>query len=377
MCILDVICKNQQGISILTNTIAVIGGGVIGRLTAWRLAKEGYEVLLTDPLIGKIDQGQSRGNGTNASLGVLMGYVYRRNSGRAWKLRLQSMALWHKWIKELTNKKLQVKIKTPLIQLARSDKEAFLMQEIAKQRKNYKVEFKSEIKKSYNNHFIKNDFGGLISYNDGIINPLDLQNCLYKKLKEENIKILTEAVSYIKKDTSLNNHSWSIKFMTGELILVNKVVLCCALGSNKIIKQLGYEDIIEPVLGQALEIELKSKNETWKNWPAVLIHHGINLIPNGTGKLILGATLEPGQYSSMMKLIELKLLNGFAPNWIKESKVLREWKGIRAKPINQPAPILKKLEKGLFIATGHYRNGLLLAPATAEWVVDQIRNDYN
>ena len=348
---------------------------MIGRLTAWRLAKEGYEVVLTDPLIGKIDQGKSRSNGTNASLGVLMGFVYRRNSGRGWRLRLKSMELWHKWIKELNNQKLQIKVKTPLMQLARSDKEAFLMQELAKQRKDYKVEFKSEIKRSNKNHFIENNFGGLISYNDGVINPIDLQDCLYKKLNEESVNILKKAVISIKQYTSLNNKYWSIKFSRGESITVNKVVLCCALGSNNIIKQLGYEDIIKPVLGQALEIELKLKHETWQNWPAILSFNGINLIPNGIGKLIIGATLEPGEYSSMMKLNELKLLNGFAPNWIIESKVLREWKGLRAMPINQPAPILKKLEKGLFLATGHYRNGLLLAPATAEWVIDQIKNE--
>ena len=34
--------------------------------------------------------------------------------------------------------------------------------------------------------------------------------------------------------------------------------------------------------------------------------------------------------------------------------------------------ILKKLEQGLLINTGHYRNGILLAPACAEWIGDQI-----
>ena len=46
----------------------------------------------------------------------------------------------------------------------------------------------------------------------------------------------------------------------------------------------------------------------------------------------------------------------------------------RAKPINEPAPLLKQLEPGLLINTGHYRNGVLLAPACAEWVGIKIEN---
>ncbi|MGL6134741.1 MAG: FAD-dependent oxidoreductase, partial [Prochlorococcaceae cyanobacterium] len=38
----------------------------------------------------------------------------------------------------------------------------------------------------------------------------------------------------------------------------------------------------------------------------------------------------------------------------------------------QPAPVLEVLEPGLVVASGHYRNGVLLAPATAEWVASRI-----
>ena len=48
------------------------------------------------------------------------------------------------------------------------------------------------------------------------------------------------------------------------------------------------------------------------------------------------------------------------------------WHGLRARPSGRPAPLLEVLEPGLILATGHYRNGVLLAPATAEWVSEQI-----
>ncbi len=61
-------------------------------------------------------------------------------------------------------------------------------------------------------------------------------------------------------------------------------------------------------------------------------------------------------------------LNNTAPQWMINAKVCNEWSGMRAKPTNEPAPLLKQLEQGLLINTGHYRNGILIAPACAEWI---------
>ena len=65
-------------------------------------------------------------------------------------------------------------------------------------------------------------------------------------------------------------------------------------------------------------------------------------------------------------------INNLAPAWLEKAEINHEWSGQRAKPINEPAPLLKELEPGLLINTGHYRNGLLLAPACAEWIDVQI-----
>jgi glycine/D-amino acid oxidase-like deaminating enzyme len=53
--------------------------------------------------------------------------------------------------------------------------------------------------------------------------------------------------------------------------------------------------------------------------------------------------------------------------------VVRHWQGLRCRPIGQPAPVLAEPEPGLLLATGHYRNGVLLAPATAEWLCERIQ----
>ena len=68
----------------------------------------------------------------------------------------------------------------------------------------------------------------------------------------------------------------------------------------------------------------------------------------------------------------LAQLNGHAPDWLRAATPLRHWQGLRARPVGRPAPLLEQLEPGLLLLSGHYRNGVLLAPARAEWAADQI-----
>ena len=63
---------------------------------------------------------------------------------------------------------------------------------------------------------------------------------------------------------------------------------------------------------------------------------------------------------------------GRAPDWLGQAGVVEHWQGQRARPLGRPAPLLEQLEPGLLLASGHYRNGVLLAPASAAWVAEQI-----
>ena len=127
-----------------------------------------------------------------------------------------------------------------------------------------------------------------------------------------------------------------------------------------------------PVLGQVLELQLNTPPGQWTAWPAVLTCGGINLIPHGPNRLWIGATLEPGTTADPAAADTMKRLNDLAPTWLEEATLAGQWSGLRARPIERPAPLLEVLEPGLFLASGHYRNGVLLTPATAEWVSEQI-----
>jgi len=97
--------------------------------------------------------------------------------------------------------------------------------------------------------------------------------------------------------------------------------------------------------------------------------------------LLVGATVEaPGFRHEVRRNATvagtLQLLNAacqLLPD-LKDAPILDQWAGLRpgtpdGLPILGSTPI-----KNLYVATGHYRNGILLAPITAKLMTDCILN---
>jgi glycine oxidase len=95
-------------------------------------------------------------------------------------------------------------------------------------------------------------------------------------------------------------------------------------------------------------------------------------------KLVVGSTLENNGYEKVVTSGGLEnifgAVNEIAPS-ISGAEILETWSGLRPGTPDQ-LPILGPTEmEGLVMATGHYRNGILLAPVTAkliaEWVTER------
>ena len=151
-------------------------------------------------------------------------------------------------------------------------------------------------------------------------------------------------------------------------------MICTALGSQGLLQPLGHDRPMDAVLGQVLDLAIDRIPDDWASWPAVLTCAGINLIRHSGNRLCLGATLEPGETVDPSAVELMRSLEGLAPVWLQDAELSGQWHGLRARPRGRPSPLLETLEPGLLLASGHYRNGVLLTPATAEWVGEQIDN---
>ncbi|MEM9751679.1 MAG: FAD-dependent oxidoreductase, partial [Pseudomonadota bacterium] len=99
------------------------------------------------------------------------------------------------------------------------------------------------------------------------------------------------------------------------------------------------------------------------------------LAPKASGRLVVGATVEPNQTSRSVDGATLDRLRAAAAKLapaLRGAPVQEAWAGLRpCTPDN--APILGRVceDSGVFFALGHYRNGILLTPITADLIVGQ------
>jgi len=344
--------------------ILIVGSGIIGKSNAFELSKYGFNITL-------VDQDEIQ-NSSNAALGILMGKIYQKRKGRSWILRQKSMELWPKWIDTLKKYNSKLKIEKPLYKLT-NDLEKF--KRLTSFVNNYQhdqleiIESNSNILNQINKMFEGNKLQGIISHQDGRINPIILLETLNLALKSKNIKTINNRIIEIKK----NNQKWNLRLKTGEILTSEIVILCNSLDSLKLIDPKIHSFKLKPVIGQAIEIFYQEENTNFLSLPNLLNINEKNLITINKNKIIIGATdeynLKPDEYylNKLFEFLERK------PIWLNKKNISRKWFGIRSRPDGEPSPLLKSLEQGLILCSGFYKNGILLSPACSNWVAEEVK----
>lgn len=150
------------------------------------------------------------------------------------------------------------------------------------------------------------------------------------------------------------------------------IVVAAGAWSTGLLRGLGWELPIQPVKGQMILL---------RGAPGLLGHivlmKGQYLIPRRDGRILVGSTLEPDAGFDLhtdpaaaadLRNFAVRLLPPGAP-----LELERHWAGIRPGttdgcPIIAAHPLLDNL----YLNAGHYRNGLTLAPASAERLRDAV-----
>jgi glycine/D-amino acid oxidase-like deaminating enzyme len=344
----------------------------VGLSIAWLLQRQGHAVRLLDPCLNGPPAADS---GSWAALGVLMGQVFHRSSGRGWRLRQRSLELWREWVEALEAQGHSIHYRQGLLLLASDgpelERQGRLSQE--RQAKGFPLELWDPAKlQNLQPHLPRAALGGLYSPADGQLDPAMAMAALRADAEQHGL------ISHAKEAVALERHNdqWRVQCRDGERLESPWVVLSAGVRSAALIEPLGHALPMEPVLGQALELELADQPD-WQ-WPGAVVWRGINLVPRpdlqGRKRLWLGATLEPGTKACPDALAALRGWGNADIDWLQGASVVRQWQGHRPRPSQRPAPLLEQLEPGLIMASGHYRNGVLLAPASAEWV-GQVINE--
>lgn len=357
------------------SSVLVVGAGIIGLSIAWQLAQQGHGVSLVDPALSNADaHSDTPTSGSRAALGVLMARVFHRSSGRAWRLRQQSHQLWEQWLSELTDAGHRLPRRAGLLLLATTPDDLEKQARIASDRARLGIPMQRlspEELAAFHPRLPGQPLGGLLSPQDGQLDPGPVMEAMLAECRKAGVSCVAEEAVAVER-----RQPWRLELAGGARLEADWLVLALGLGTAGLVQALGHPLNMEPVLGQALELELAA-DPRW-NWPGALVWRGINLIPRPDlapeGRRIwLGATLEPGTLASPDAMEELRRLGGDTPGWLQQAAVVRTWSGLRCHPQGQPAPVLEEPEPKLLVTSGHYRNGVLLAPATAAWVCERVR----
>ncbi|MGX7825576.1 glycine oxidase ThiO [Actinokineospora sp. 24-640] len=134
--------------------------------------------------------------------------------------------------------------------------------------------------------------------------------------------------------------------------------------------------VVRPVKGEILRLRARPGTlpPPSRTVRALVAARPVYLVPRGDGELVLGATQQEVGYDTDVTAGGVRDLITDAEQvlpGIGEYALTETAAGLRAGS-HDNLPLVGWLEPGVLAATGHHRNGLLLAPTTADTVVDLV-----
>lgn len=164
---------------------------------------------------------------------------------------------------------------------------------------------------------------------------------------------------------------WSVRTQNLQ-VQAPKVVCAAGAWSSELLAASGMSvPKVQPALGQMLLL----KPTVTRELPMVL-WNGRYIVPRKDGQVLVGSTVEYCGFKKQWAEQAQKSLLAFAEQVIGcplEGQVQAHWAGLRP-DAGQALPIIGEhpQQPGLFLNTGHFRNGLVLALGSAELLTAQI-----
>ncbi|MFE4105705.1 NAD(P)/FAD-dependent oxidoreductase [Almyronema epifaneia] len=355
----------------MNNRVVVIGCGVVGAAIAYELSQvPHWEVWVCDR------QFPAQGS-TGAALGVLMGVISHKVKGRTWQLREASLQRYETLIPALERA-----IGHPLpfnragiLSLCFDAADIAKWQQLqqTRQAQGWPLEIWSpqQLKAQCPHLKVEAVQAAIYSPRDRQIDPTALTLALVKAAQQNGVHFQFGCEVQAIEPTA-PGHAAQVHTSNGA-IAADWVVIAAGLGSGSLAKQAVS---LIPVLGQAVRLQLEAPLGD-PGFQPVINGRDIHLVPLSANQYWIGATVEfppnsptpvtQPQAEALESLIQGAI--AYCPA-IAQGTCLQTWSGLRPRPQGRPAPVIEKLTgyDNVIVATGHYRNGVLLAPATAQQV---------
>ena len=215
---------------------------------------------------------------------------------------------------------------------------------------------------------------GLFFPNDWQVENRTLLQALRKFGELNNIEVIENAE--VKRLLWENGKLIGVETKTSRF-LAEKVVLATGAWTSLIQTDVLELPQVKPIRGQMISFDSPERF-----FSKIIYSPRGYLVPRRDGRILAGATTEDVGFDqsvtdSALEMLREKTLE-IAPSLV-NLKISEKWAGLRPFAIDG-LPILGEIAENLFLATAHYRNGILLAPITAkilaEKLVENKHSDY-
>ena len=351
--------------------IAILGAGIIGLACAWELVQRGARVTLYDM--------QTPGRGASwAAAGMLApAFEAAAEEGahpRLFDLCMESAALWPGFaasVSHASGRDLGFS-PGPSLALAFDGAESAGLHRLAAALTRHGVESEMLLPEAVwdiEPAVSRGVHGALRLPTDGQVDNRAIVTALIAALGEH------EAVRFVTVPAPLEDRE-------GRLCIEGHDMILAAAGWNTAaikVRQNGEDfslvnwdtalDEIDCYGGQMLSVAREP------GLPTMTLRCGAIYIAPKPDRVIIGATMEPGRATlepDEDTIAELRAEAARLCPAIAYAPEIETWAGVRPGTLDHAPLIGRTRADGLFVASGHYRNGILLAPVTAKIMADAM-----
>ncbi|HEY3139220.1 MAG TPA: glycine oxidase ThiO [Blastocatellia bacterium] len=353
----------------MSRDVIVVGGGVIGCSIAWRLAQRGLKVTV-------FERGRVGCEASRAAAGMLSPQGETQQPGPFFELCLRSRSMYRAFAEELKEASgIDVEYKdegTLFVVLEGEDENEKIKWAAWQLEAGLRLEHVSANQIRNIEHAVTKTAPRAIFLPDEhqVENRL-VMDALEVAIKRAGVELI-EGAEVTALTTERGNVNGVIS--EGQRVDASAVVVAAGSWSSELLAPLGMNVKVIPARGQMVAL----RGETC---PITRVIHSskVYVVPRRDGRVLIGATVE---YAGFVKAVTAEGITRLLTAAIevvpqlKDFAIVESWSGLRPDTIDHLPIIGPGNVKNLWLATGHFRNGILLAPATAGAIASSIESGY-
>lgn len=347
-----------------TADVVVIGGGVIGLAIAWNLTEHKQRTLVVE----KRQPGQEA---SSAAAGILAVASGRSRQGPVYQLKRASQTLYPALVQEIEQiSGIDVEYqRAGVLDLIRTEADEQKYRQIYQLRREqgYAATWLSAEEARTLEPHLTADLRGAVHFpDDHHLNNGKLAEAWAKAVEQRGATIRIDATVT---EARIANGKVTAVRIGDEWVSTNTVVIAAGSWSRQVGEVFGLTIPVEPAKGQMIAVR------------STLVRHVISwsdhyLVPRKNGEVVIGSTVEFVGHNKDVSLETMRALIDRSVELVPDLRTAplhRFWAGLRPyspsrRPILCQAPGLENV----ILATGHHRNGIVMAPMTGKLIAELI-----